>query len=141
MTNYTSETFFYQNDEEFRCGWDIPENLNAEGMIQFLAEILSDEDAFEDENYEEFDFYGLTPDEFARKLVENKEEMKELGTEWSIDISSVDLDVSIPDFSNEDFKNLSKRASEGDKISQELSKTLFDRHIKPELEKYLQGGN
>ncbi len=40
----------------------------------------------------------------------------------------------IPDWSKEEFSNLLKRASEGDKISQELFKTLYDKHVLPDLE-------
>tara|TARA_Y100000589_G_C26713197_1_gene450650 strand:+ start:392 stop:559 length:168 start_codon:yes stop_codon:yes gene_type:complete len=42
----------------------------------------------------------------------------------------------IPDWSKEDFYNLFLRASKGDKISQELYSTLFNKHILPELEEY-----
>lgn len=91
MTSLIAETTIHQNDIEFRCGfgWGASSlNPTIEDMIQHLTEIFNDEDAFEDENYEDFDFLGLTPAEFARKLVENEEEMKALGTEWCIDVSS-----------------------------------------------------
>ena len=42
----------------------------------------------------------------------------------------------IPDWSKEEIYNLSLRASKGDKISQELYSTLFNKHILPELEEY-----
>ena len=41
----------------------------------------------------------------------------------------------IPDWSKEEFNNLFQRASDGDKISQELFKTLFDKNVLPDLEK------
>ena len=91
MTSYIAETTIHQNDTEFRCGfgWSASRlNPTMEDMVTHLTEILNDEDAFEDENYEDFNFSGLSPAEFARKLVENEEEMKALGTEWSIDVSS-----------------------------------------------------
>ena len=91
MTSYIAETTIQQNGTEFRCGFGWGASLinpTMEDMVTHLTEILNDKDAFEDENYEDFNFSGLSPAEFARKLVENEEEMKVLGTEWSIDVSS-----------------------------------------------------
>ena len=42
----------------------------------------------------------------------------------------------IPDWSKEEFRNLFYRASDGDKMSQELYQTLFQKHILPNLSKY-----
>ena len=42
----------------------------------------------------------------------------------------------IPDWSKEEFKNLFYRASDGDKISQELYQTLFQKHILPVISEY-----
>ena len=41
----------------------------------------------------------------------------------------------IPDWTKEEFSNLFQRASDGDKISQELVTTLFEKHVLPDLEK------
>ena len=40
----------------------------------------------------------------------------------------------IPDWSKEEFSNLFKRGRQGDKVSQELFQTLFDKHVLPDLE-------
>ena len=47
----------------------------------------------------------------------------------------------IPDWSKEEFSNLFQRASDGDKISQELFKTLFDKNVLPDLEKIFEEEN
>ena len=47
----------------------------------------------------------------------------------------------IPDWSQEEFINLAKRSSEGDKISQDLFNALFQKHLLPDLEKILRGEN
>ena len=43
----------------------------------------------------------------------------------------------IPDWSKEEFDKLFQRASQGDKISQELYETLYRKNILPELEEIM----
>ena len=47
----------------------------------------------------------------------------------------------IPDWTEEEFRNLVIRSCEGDKISQELFYPLFHKYILPQAEKILRGEN
>jgi len=94
-TSSSTETCIFQGDEEFRCSWNwgtYSAPVSSEETISFLTEILEDEDAFEDENYENFDFQGLTPADYARQLVEKRSELEEQGIAWNIIVK----DTSIP---------------------------------------------
>lgn len=95
MNSYYATTRFYQNDTEFRCSWDLTATQGdptEEETIEHLAAMLSDnypETWNLDEDDQTFpsvlNLHGLSPKEFARKLVLNEEEsQKRLGVTWEI---------------------------------------------------------
>jgi hypothetical protein len=97
-TSSSTETYIFQGDEEFSCSrnwgtYSLP--VTDEEKISFLTEILEDEDAFEDENYENFDFQGLTPADYARQLVEKRYELEKQGITWNIEVTDTSSFISI----------------------------------------------
>lgn len=101
MTSFYCTTYFYQNDEEFRCTWDLTatkEEPTTEETINHLAAILSenypdtwntDEDECEGEDdYSSssvLNLHSLSPEDFAKELVMKENESKNhLGVTWEI---------------------------------------------------------
>jgi len=110
MTSYYATTYFYQDDQEFRCAWDLTatkDNPTDEETISHLAAMLKenypetwaldeddedeDEDEGEDEGEDEdslpstLNLFGLSPNEFAREIVLNEESAAErFGLTWTI---------------------------------------------------------
>ena len=113
MTSFYATTYFYQNDQEFRCTWDLTatkEDLTIEETIHHLASMFQenypetwnldeegDEDEDEDEDEHEDDeesdlhmhntlhLHGLSPEEFARELVLRQEQSADrFGVTWEI---------------------------------------------------------
>jgi hypothetical protein len=104
MTAYYAATYFQQNDQEFRCTWDLTatkDNPTDQETISHLAAMLEDnypetwalEEDCEDEDEDEDDnslpstlnLFGLSPNEFAREIVLNEESAAErFGLSWTI---------------------------------------------------------
>lgn len=88
-STYQADTYLWQGEEEFRCGWNFSGTFNDECAITHLTETLEANDAgeevFEDDNGEEFQLNGMTPKEFATFIVQDEEAAKEMyGTTWEI---------------------------------------------------------
>lgn len=86
---YQADTYLWQGEKEFRCGWNFSGIFNEECAITHLTEILeankAGEGIFADDNGEEFQLSGMTPKEFATFIVLNEEVAKEkYGTTWEI---------------------------------------------------------
>ena len=109
MTSYYTTTYFCQDDQEFRVSWDLTatkDNPTDEETIAHLTRILEenepdtwgfeyeeDEDDEDDDDEDEDDtslpstlnLFGLSPKEFAREIVLNKESAAErFGVTWTI---------------------------------------------------------
>ena len=95
MTAFYATTYLYQNDQEFRCTWDLnvtKHDPSADETIQHLAAMLSENFAGtwnldEDNETCQFalDLHGLSPEEFSRELVLNEVESRErFGVTWEI---------------------------------------------------------
>ena len=113
MIAYYAATYFYQNDQEFRCTWDLvatKDHPTEEETICHLASMLEencpdtwslheDEDEDEDEDSDllpkRIDLYGLSPQEFARHLVLNIDDAEErFGATWMISTLWVEVSPS-----------------------------------------------
>lgn len=95
MTAFYATTYFYQNNQEFRCTWDLyatKHDPSADETIQHLTAMLSENFADtwnldEDNDSYQFalDLHGLSPEEFSRELVLNEVESQgRFGVTWKI---------------------------------------------------------
>ena len=109
MIPYYAATYFYQNDQEFRCTWDLvatKDHPTEEETICHLASmleencpdtwaLLEDEDEDSDLLPKRIDLYGLSPQEFARQLVLNIDDAEErFVTTWTISTQLIEVSPS-----------------------------------------------
>jgi hypothetical protein len=100
MTNYYAKTEFFQNSEEFVCSWDLEATKNyptVEETITHLSYILQENNPGtwerEEEEIQVLDLHGFTPDEFARMLVLEEEEVATLyATTWIVNTKWAEVD-------------------------------------------------
>ncbi len=111
MTSFYATTLFHQNDQEFRCTWDLTAtkgNPSQEEIIHHLAAMLEenfpetwnldeesdDEDADEDSQAQTtLNLHGVSPEDFARELVLNEAQAAEhFGTTWLISTKWEEVD-------------------------------------------------
>jgi len=108
MTAYYATTRFYQNNQEFQCSWDLTatkQDPTAEETIEHLSAILSENHAEtwnlddDDSCQSTLNLHGLSPEDFARELVQNEvESQKRFGVNWEISTKwdEVDSDFDHP---------------------------------------------
>jgi hypothetical protein len=97
MSVYYAATYFHQNDQEFRCTWDLTatkENPTDDETIRHLAAMLEENDpetwALDEDDEDDalpcrIDLFGLSPLEFAREIVLNeKSAAQRFGLTWTI---------------------------------------------------------
>jgi len=102
MTTFYAATRFCQDGNEFKCTWDLSATKGCptdDDTINHLTSILEEncEDTWgrdEDEEVQELNLYGLSPEAFARELVLNEAKSAEsFGTTWEISTKWVEVDA------------------------------------------------
>jgi len=91
---YNANTFIWQGEQEFRCGWDFSGAFDEESAIIQITEILEanagGEEVFEDDNGEDFNLFGMAPREFETFIIQEEQAAKEMyGTSWVIETGEI----------------------------------------------------